>query len=119
MKRERRIDYVEFASRDPAASRVFFEQVFGWSFEDYGPDYTAFDDGELQGGFFRGTPATTSVGAPLLVLYAAQLGPLLEKIAAQGGDVIKPIFTFPGGRRFQFLEPGGNELAVWSERDSD
>ena len=119
MKRERRIDYVEFASRDPGASRVFFEQVFGWTFEDYGPDYTAFDDGELQGGFFRGAPLIASAGAPLLVLYAAQLGPLLAEVAAQGGAVVKPIFTFPGGRRFQFLEPGGNELAVWSERDSD
>lgn len=50
-QRERRVDYVEFASRDPAASRHFFEQVFGWQFQDYGPDYTAFDDGRLQGGF--------------------------------------------------------------------
>ncbi|KRG71860.1 glyoxalase [Stenotrophomonas terrae] len=119
MKRERRIDYVEFASRDPAASRRFFEQVFGWQFEDYGPDYTAFDDGELQGGFFRATPLTASAGAPLIVLYAAQLEPVLAVVAANGGDVIKPIFSFPGGRRFQFIEPGGNELAVWSERDHD
>ncbi|MCD9086577.1 VOC family protein [Stenotrophomonas sp. SY1] len=119
MKRERRIDYVEFASRDPAASRRFFEQVFGWQFEDYGPDYTAFDDGELQGGFFRGVPVTAQVGAPLVVLYADFLAPVQEAVQAHGGEVIKPVFTFPGGRRFQFIEPGGNELAVWSERDSD
>ena len=65
MSRERRIDYVEFASSDPAASRAFFEKVFGWSFVDYGSDYTAFDDGRLQGGFFRGQPQRASdSGAP-------------------------------------------------------
>jgi hypothetical protein len=116
--RERRLDYVEFASRDPAASRRFFEQVFGWSFVDYGPDYTAFDDGRLQGGFFRGVPQTASGGAPLLVIYADDLQPMLEAVLAQGGQIIKPVFAFPGGSRFQFLEPGGNELAVWSERDA-
>lgn len=115
--RERRLDYVEFASRDPAASRRFFEQVFGWSFVDYGPDYTAFD-GRLQGGFFRGAPQTASGGAPLLVIYADDLQPMLEAVLAQGGQIIKPVFAFPGGSRFQFLEPGGNELAVWSERDA-
>ena len=119
MKREHRIDYVEFASRDPAASRRFFERVFGWRFEDYGPDYTAFDDGELQGGFCRGTPATSEAGAPLVVLYAVQLAPVQAAVEAQGGSVVKPVFAFPGGRRFQFIEPGGNELAVWSERESD
>lgn len=115
--RERRLDYVEFASRDPAASRRFFEQVFGWSFVDYGPDYTAFDDGRFQGGFFRAEPQTASGGgAPLLVMYADDLPPMLEAVLAQGGQVVKPVFAFPGGSRFQFLEPGGNELAVWSER---
>ena len=115
--RERRLDYLEFASTDPAASRQFFTQVFGWSFVDYGPDYTAFDDGRLQGGFFRATPCTSATGAPLLVIYADDLAPLAEAVAAHGGRVVKPVFSFPGGSRFQFVEPGGNELAVWSERD--
>lgn len=119
MKREGRIDYVEFASCEPAASRRFFEQAFGWRFEEYGPDYVAFDDGELQGGFFRGKAATTGTGAPLVVLYAAQLAPVQAAVEAHGGTVVKPVFAFPGGRRFQFIEPGGNELAVWSERESD
>ncbi|MCW4453234.1 VOC family protein [Flavobacterium sp. MXW15] len=117
MNRERRIDYVEFASRDPAASRAFFEQVFGWRFQDYGPDYTAFDDGRLQGGFFRGEPAAAR-GAPLLVLYAGELEPVQRAVAGHGGQVVKPAFSFPGGSRFHFAEPGGNELAVWSERDA-
>lgn len=117
MSRERRIDYVEFASSDPAASRAFFEKVFDWSFVDYGSDYTAFDDGRLQGGFFRGSPVTTAAGAALLVIYADDLAPVAEAVAAHGGQVVKPVFSFPGGSRFQFVEPGGNELAVWSERD--
>ena len=116
-QRERRLDYVEFASTDPAASRAFFGQVFGWSFVDYGPDYTAFDDGRLQGGFFRGTPCTTDAGSALLVIYADDLAPMQAAVLAHGGRVIKPVFAFPGGSRFQFVEPGGNELAAWSERD--
>lgn len=119
VKHEWRIDYVEFASRDPAASRRFFEAVFGWSFEDYGPDYTAFDDGGLQGGFFRGEPVTSAAGAPLVVLHATQLSPLQATVLAHGGRLSRSEFTFPGGRRFQFIEPGGNELAVWSQRDAD
>ena len=117
--RERRLDYVEFASRDPAASRRFFEQVFGWSFVDYGPDYTAFDDGRFHGGFFRADPQTAPPGsAPLLGICADDLALALGAVLAQGGQVVKPVFAFPGGSRFQFLEPGGNELAVWSERDA-
>lgn len=117
MHHDNRIDYVEFASQDPAASRAFFETVFAWTFQDYGPDYTAFDDGRLQGGFFRGKPRGADEGAPLLVLYADRLQPVLEAVLAAGGAILKPVFPFPGGSRFQFREPGGNELAVWSERD--
>lgn len=117
MHRDNRIDYVEFASQDPSASRRFFESVFGWTFQDYGPDYTAFDDGRLQGGFFRAQPRGADEGAPLLVLYAEILEPVLDAVVAAGGIVLKPVFSFPGGSRFQFREPGGNELAVWSERD--
>jgi len=116
MNRDNRIDYVEFASTDPAASRVFFETVFGWSFVDYGADYTAFDDGRLQGGFFRSQPLRAEAGAPLLVLYADHLAPVEAAVRAAGGQIVKPVFAFPGGSRFQFVEPGGNELAVWSER---
>lgn len=117
MSREHRIDYVEFASSDPAASRAFFETVFGWSFIDYGSDYTAFDDGRLQGGFFRASPQQASNGAPLLVLYAEQLLPVQSAVQQAGGRIVREVFSFPGGSRFQFIEPGGNELAVWSERD--
>ena len=100
MKRERGIDYVEFASRDPAASRRFFEQAFAWQFQDYGPDYTAFDDGGLQGGFFRGNPATAEAGAPLVVLVdggsAEQQAAWLPRIAA--GEAIVSLAVDEGAK---------------------
>lgn len=108
--RERRLDYVEFASTDPAASRRFFSAVFGWTFVDYGPDYTAFDDGRLQGGFFRGSPATTAAGAALLVIYADDLAPVAEAVAAQGGQVVKPVFSFPGAAASSSSNPAATNL---------
>ncbi|MBB4130164.1 VOC family protein [Xanthomonas sp. 3075] len=114
--RERRIDYVEFASSDPEASRVFFETVFGWQFQAYGPDYLAFNDGRLDGGFYRATAPAPAEGGPLVVLYADDLAPMLERVRAAGGEIVKPVFGFPGGSRFHFREPGGSTLAVWSER---
>lgn len=114
--RERRIDYVEFASIDPDASRAFFEQVFGWQFQAYGPDYLAFNDGRLDGGFYRSTAPAAAEAGPLVVLYADDLVPVIERIRAAGGEIVKPVFGFPGGSRFHFREPGGTTLAVWSER---
>lgn len=106
------IDYLEFPSLDPAASRAFFEQAFGWEFEDYGPDYTAFKDGRLAGGFTRAQPTG---GGPLTVLYHPNLEETLSRVTGLGARLTQEIFAFPGGRRFQFIEPGGNELAVWGE----
>ncbi|MBB4756441.1 glyoxalase family protein [Xanthomonas arboricola] len=114
--RERRIDYVEFASLDLDASRAFFETVFGWQFQAYGPDYLAFNDGRLDGGFYRATAAASADAGPLIVLYADALEPMSERVRAAGGEIVKPVFGFPGGSRFHFREPGGNTLAVWSER---
>ncbi|WP_349791711.1 VOC family protein [Xanthomonas sp. WHRI 7064] len=114
--RERRIDYVEFASLDLEASRAFFEAVFDWQFQAYGPDYLAFNDGRLDGGFYRATAVAPADAGPLVVLYADELDPMAEQILAAGGEIVKPVFGFPGGSRFHFREPGGNTLAVWSER---
>ncbi|KFZ38921.1 glyoxalase [Shewanella mangrovi] len=111
-----KLNYVEFAAKDLAATKAFFSAVFGWQFVDYGPDYTAFSNEGLDGGFYRAPMASqSSNGGALLVFYSADLEATLAKVQAQGGEVIKPIFAFPGGRRFQFLEPSGNEFAVWSE----
>ncbi|SDJ54222.1 hypothetical protein SAMN04488540_109118 [Ferrimonas sediminum] len=110
------INYIEFASTDLAASKGFFEAAFGWPFQDYGPDYSAFTTPELSGGLFHNPKvATTSDGAPLLVLHSSDLGASLDRVRAAGGRIVRPIFEFPGGRRFHFVEPGGNELAIWSE----
>ncbi|MCL1531837.1 VOC family protein [Xanthomonas nasturtii] len=114
--RERRIDYLEFASVDPDASRAFFETVFGWQFQAYGPDYLAFNDGRLDGGFYRAVAPVPAEGGPLVVLYADDLAPVLGRVQAAGGEIVKPVFGFPGGSRFHFREPGGTTLAVWSER---
>ena len=112
-----KIDYLEFATTDIAASKGFFTDAFGWAFEDYGPEYSAFMNQGLDGGFFKADKvATTEEGAPLTVFYTDAIESVLSKVEAAGGKVTKPIFDFPGGRRFQFLEPGGNELAVWTDK---
>jgi len=116
VKTHEKINYLEFASRDPAATQAFFSTVFGWRFTDYGPDYTAFDGAGIDGGFYRAeASASVAAGSVLVVLYSADLAQTQAKIEAAGGTIVKPIFDFPGGRRFHFTEPGGNELAVWSD----
>ena len=115
MPAHEKIDYVEYPARDIQATRRFFEQAFGWKFEDYGPDYAAFSGQGLDGGFFPADAAArTDRGSALIVFYSEDLEGTLAKVEAAGGEVVKPIFSFPGGRRFHFTEPSGNELAVWS-----
>jgi predicted enzyme related to lactoylglutathione lyase len=113
MPAQNQIDYIELSANDIAATKHFYSTVFGWKFEDYGPDYTSFFDGRLAGGFARGTsPAGRGI---LLVIYAADLAVSQQNIKAAGGVISKDTFSFPGGRRFHFTDPNGNELAVWSE----
>jgi len=110
---DRRIDYIEFGVADTARSKAFYGQAFGWTFTDYGPDYAAFSDGRMMGGFDAGAPVIP--GGPLVVLYGDDLAATAARIEAAGGKIVKPIFAFPGGRRFHFTDPDGHELAVWSE----
>jgi len=111
-----KINYVEFPARNIEATRQFFSKAFGWSFVDYGPDYMAFDNEGLDGGFFRSDLAsTTEKGSALIVFYSQDLESTQDKIESAGGSIIKPIFSFPGGRRFHFADPSGNEYAVWSD----
>lgn len=117
MRQHEKLDYVEFASRDLTLSKDFFRRVFGWEFEDYGPDYCAFSGQGLDGGFYRSELySSTRNGAALLVFYSEDLEATLEKIEQAGGSIVKPVFDFPGGRRFHFCEPCENEFAVWSDR---
>jgi len=117
MPTHEKLNYVEFPAQDLAQTRPFFQQVFNWQFTDYGEDYMAFDNQGLEGGFYQ-SPLTASTrnGSALLVFYSNQLEQTQQKIEAAGGTIIKPIFNFPGGRRFHFCEPSGNEFAVWSDK---
>jgi len=116
MNEHGKINYVEFPASDIAATKAFFEQAFDWSFEDYGPEYTAFSGEGLDGGFFKSElSSSTDNGAALLVFYSDILEQTLSKVGSAGGRILKPVFDFPGGRRFHFSEPSGNEFAVWSD----
>jgi len=117
MSRHEKINYVEYPSRDLGATKAFFSSVFGWSFIDYGPEYTSFSGVGLDGGFFKSDRAsTTENGGALVVFYSDRLEETLSKVEKAGGAIVKPIFPFPGGRRFHFVEPSGNEFAVWTEK---
>lgn len=117
MLEHEKINYVEFPAKDIPATKTFFTSVFGWSFEDFGPEYTAFSNAGLDGGFFQSDlVVSTSNGSALIVFYSQELEQTLAKIENAGGSVIKPTFSFPGGRRFHFGDPNGNEYAVWSDQ---
>lgn len=112
-----KINYVEFPAKDLEATKDFFAQVFNWSFQDFGPEYTAFSNQGIDGGFFKSTlSSSSSHGGALIVFYSSDITSTLEKVKHANGCIIKDIYTFPGGRRFHFTEPSGNEFAVWSEK---
>ena len=111
MRADGKIDYVEFLGKDLARTKKFYAAAFGWTFTDHGPDYTAFEGQGTDGGFNAGDGRS----APLVVLYAELLEAMLAKVEAAGGEITQEILAFPGGRRFHFRDPSGNELAVWSE----
>jgi hypothetical protein len=111
MNRRNQIDYVEFHATDLEQVRSFYSRVFGWRFEDYGPDYTSFQDGRIAGGFARG-PVAGGAG-PLVVIYVDDLRATHKLVTENGGTITKEIFSFPGGSRFHFADPCGNELAAW------
>src|SRR4051794_25375034 len=114
MKATGKLDYLEFPATGATLDRTkaFYSQAFGWAFTDYGPTYAAFDEG-LDGGFQADAPDAPA--APLPILYSEELEATLAAVTAAGGAILKPIFSFPGGRRFHFRDPAGNELAVWGE----
>jgi len=117
MNEHEKINYVELPAKDIEATKAFFTAVFGWSFTDYGAEYTAFSDQGLDGGFFRSDlNASTATGSALIVFYSEKLEATQAKIENAGGSIIQPIFLFPGGRRFHFGDPNDNEYAVWSGR---
>ena len=111
-----KIDYIELPAADLDAVQAFYEKAFGWTFTDYGPEYRAFNDGNFDGGFYKSEQhSSTKNGAALVVLASNNLESTLEQVKAAGGKIVVDIFSFPGGKRFQFSDPNGNELAVWSK----
>lgn len=116
MNKHEKINYVEFPARDIEATKQFFATAFNWSFVDYGPEYTAFSDEGIDGGFFKSDlSSSTENGSALVVFYSNDIEKTQAKIQEAGGTVVKSIFSFPGGRRFHFCDPSGNEYAVWSD----
>lgn len=116
MSEHGKINYVEFPAKDMAGTKAFFETVFGWSLKDYGPEYCSFSNAGIAGGFYKSElNASTETGSTLLVFYSNALEETLAKVEAAGGSVVKPTFPFPGGRRFHFADPSGNEFGVWSD----
>ena len=113
-EQNRRVDYIEFPATNIEETKRFYHSVFGWEFTDYGPEYTCFTDGRLGGGFAL-APEVVS-GGPLIVLYAINLAEIEASIKQSGGRIVRDEYEFPGGRRFHFVDPSGNELAVWSDQ---
>jgi uncharacterized protein len=106
------IQYIEFLSSNLERAKIFYSESFGWAFTDYGPDYIAFEGDYVDGGFTTGQPVKGSV---LVILYSEKLEDTKSKVEKAGGKIVKEIFSFPGGRRFHFDDPDGNELAVWAK----
>ena len=114
------INYIELAASDLSAVKQFYNDAFNWQFVDYGPDYTAFENAGIAGGFYHAPmAANASTGSALVVLYADDLEACLANVIACGGSIKTDIFSFPGGRRFHFLDPCQNELAVWTHDSNE
>ena len=117
MSNHEKVNYIELPAKDLVAAKQFFSELFNWTFTDFGPEYTAFANSGIDGGFFKADLASVaSRGSALIVLYSDDLESTLTKIEARSdAEISQPIFHFPGGRRFHFIDPNGNEFAVWSD----
>lgn len=120
MYKHEKIDYVEFPANDFEGTKAFFSNVFGWELENAGSDYLAFVDQGVDGGFYRSDRIMASEqGSALVIFYSIDIESTQEKIKRAEGRINKAIFHFPGGRRFHFLDPNGNEFAVWSNHEAN
>ena len=117
MSQHEKINYIEFPALNIELTKKFYITAFGWEFIDYGPEYCAIQKGGMEGGFYlSGKCSRTENGSVLVILYSENLEETQRKIENSGGKIVKPIYSFPGGQRFHFSDPNGNELAVWSEQ---
>jgi len=111
-----KMNYIELPAKDLNVTKEFFTNVFNWEFSDFGEEYTSFKNEGLDGGFFKSNLVVSSKnGSALIVFYSNDLEYTLKKIKKANGEIIQSIFDFPGGRRFHFTDPNGNEYAVWSD----
>jgi len=117
MQAENRIDYIEIPVTDPGRARDFFAELMGWEFQEWGPDYISFSDGRLNGGFRRSATPPGPDGV-LLVFFSKDLERDRARVVELGASISQDIFGFPGGRRFHFKDPLGNEYAIWAEPDN-
>lgn len=108
------ISYVEFKAKDLEMIKEFYKKTFDWIFTDYGPTYTSFSDSGLNGGFEKSEEEV--MNGALVVLYHESLESIRDRVIEFKGIISRDIFSFPGGRRFHFTDPGGNELGVWSDK---
>ena len=114
MRPENRIDYVEIPVIDLPKASAFLEAMFGWTFQSWGDDYMSFSDGRLNGGLRKAEEAAPATGV-LLVFYSEDLERDVVRVQELGGSISQEIFSFPGGRRFHFIDPVGTEFAIWSD----
>ena len=120
MKEHEKINYVEWPAKDLSAIKSFFTKAFNWEFTDYGDLYVGFTGQGLDGGFFKSDQRSAHTqGSALVVFYSKDLAQTQAKIEDAGGKIVKPVFAFPGGRRFHFSDPNGNEYGVWSDLDAE
>ena len=117
MNEHEKINYIEFPAKDINVAKTFFSTVFDWEFVDYGLDYVAFSNAGIDGAFFKADLSVSAKkGSALIVFYSNDLEKTQTKIKNVGGTILQDIFSFPGGRRFHFSDPNGNEYAVWSDK---
>lgn len=111
------IDYVELTVTDVEQAKRFYTEAFGWRFNDYGPEYAGIQSpqGESEVGGLRREQEVRAGGGPFVLLYSADLDQSVEAVRNAGGQVVNGPYEFPGGRRFHFTDPSGNELGVWAE----
>ena len=119
MSNNEKISYIEFPATNIESTKSFFTTVFKWQFIDYGSDYISFSNQGVDGGFYKSNlSGSTNNGSALVIFYSQNLENTQQKIEQAGGVISKSIFSFPGGRRFHFIEPSNNEFAVWSDNDA-
>lgn len=118
MTKHHKVNYLELPASSLDDTEAFYGSVFGWRFIDYGPEYRSFNDGNMDGGFYKSDlKSVAENGAALIVLLSEDLETTYEAVKQANGQIVKEIFSFPGGRRFHFTDPSGNELAVWSTEE--